>query len=680
MRHWLVSMAVLSLAQGAGASDPPLVAPATARALAAELSGESARRTVDALARHHRMRGSRGFHAAATHVVEELRAAGLEDARLERFPSDGRALYGSQRSRRPWDADFAELWELDAQGGRRQRIASWEAQPLCLAQDSESGEATAGLVDVGPGTSESDYAGKDVRGRLALVAAQPGAAAALAVGAHGAAGIVSDAQNQRTAWWGEDQSLVRWGHLDTFAAHPTFAFMVSPAQARAWRDRLARGEAVRLHAKVVAGQHDGPLELAMASLPGADPALREQEIVFSCHLDHPSPGANDNASGCAAILEVARTLSRLVAQDRIARPARTIRWVFPPEIEGTHTLLHARPELAGRIKAVVHMDMVGGGEATKAVFHVTRGPASLPSFVNDVAEALAEFVNDETDALASGRPTSYPLVAAGGDKRALQAEMAEFTMGSDHQVYTEASFAIPAVYLNDWPDRYIHTDRDVPANIDASKLERAAFIGAATALVLANATAAEGPALWRVARARSLRRTARAIERQASQPADEAAALARFHLWHERTLAESLGRFFTPAPGLRTELLAHQDATARLMGPLPEAPRPTGGAARVYRRQPRPKGALGAFGYDFLTEKVGAEKARALRLLSYEGTRGGGDAYAYEALNLIDGTRTLQEVRDMLSAIYGPVPLDLVSEYVETLEGIGVVSRVTGSR
>ncbi len=32
----------------------------------------------------------------------------------------------------------------------------------------------------------------------------------------------------------------------------------------------------------------------------------------------------------------------------------------------------------------MHMDMVGGGPETKAVFHVTRGPMSLPSFVHDV--------------------------------------------------------------------------------------------------------------------------------------------------------------------------------------------------------------------------------------------------------------------------------------------------------
>ena len=38
-------------------------------------------------------------------------------------------------------------------------------------------------------------------------------------------------------------------------------------------------------------------------------------------------------------------------------------------------------------------------------------------------------------------------------------------MGSDHQIYTEGSFGIPAIYLNDWPDRFIHTTGDTAAKV-----------------------------------------------------------------------------------------------------------------------------------------------------------------------------------------------------------------------
>src|SRR5438477_7987186 len=136
--------------------------------------------------------------------------------------------------------------------------------------------------------------------------------------------------------------------------------MDSHRTARAMQERLHNGEHIRLHARVRAGQHPGFYEVVTASIEGADPKLKNTEIAFSCHLDHQRPGANDNASGCVTILEVARTLQKLINEGTLRRPARTIRFIWPPEIEGTVTLLNAKSEFAQRIRTAIHMDMVGG--------------------------------------------------------------------------------------------------------------------------------------------------------------------------------------------------------------------------------------------------------------------------------------------------------------------------------
>ena len=57
------------------------------------------------------------------------------------------------------------------------------------------------------------------------------------------------------------------------------------------------------------------------------------------------------------------------------------------------------------------------------------------------------------------------------------------------------------------------------------------------------------------------------------------------------------------------------------------------------------------------------------------GLWGGGAEYAYEALNLADGRRTVGEIRDALAAIYGPLPLAEVAEYLDDMEKIGILSR-----
>ena len=675
--RWVIASLLL---QGAPlhAQERTLLPPRVLAALAQEVSGEAAKRNLEAVVGEHRSRGSRGWHRAAEHIVAQLTAYGVA-ARIEQFPADGKTFYGTQRSRPAWDAEFAELWQLrrDSTGWVRQaRLASWDAMPISLAEDSESGEATADLVDVGDGTSESDYAGKDVRGRLVLAAQQPGPVAQLAVERFGAVGIVSYAQNQHTAWWGEDENLVRWGHLATFAAKPTFAFMVSLKQGREFRQRLTRGDQVRLEARVRAGRHPGFYEVVTATIPGADPQLQDEEIVYSCHLDHQRPGANDNASGCITVLEVARTLARLITDGRIARPARTLRFVWPPEIEGTLTLLVARPELASRIKAAIHMDMVGGGPETKAVFHVTRGPASLPSFVYDVGAAFGEFVNRQSEDFAGTGSAEFPLVAPEGGKEALRAEFPEFTEGSDHQVYTDGSFRIPAIYLNDWPDRYIHTNLDAADKIDPTKLRRAAFLGAASGYFLANLGPTDAPTLRDLIQSAGLRRTATMLQRRAELAPDEASKLTRFHLEYERAVVASLERFLPIPTGVRDEAEAFIAGLERILGSPAAASPPEPEGRTVYRRNDQPKGPMSVFEYDYLVDKYGEEKTGTLWLLRFSGLRAGGDAYAYEVLNFVDGHRTAEAIRDAVSAVYGPIPLDMVVEYLGALEAIGIVSRV----
>src|ERR1700720_4563246 len=595
----------------------PLLPEKDAAGLANELSGETAKRNLEGLARLRRQRGSAGLHAAAELIAERARAYGLSDVAILQFPADGKVFYGTQRSRPGWDAEVGDLFEVkdtkeieelkrknipyvvicdhhpgmkdtETCSNREEKLFSYEAMPIVLAEDSDSADVTADLVDVGEGTKETDYAGKEAKGKIVLVGAQPGAVQDLAVGKFGAVGIVSYAQNQKTAWWGEDENLIRWGHLETFSPNKTFGFMVSLKTARSLSERLGKGEEIKLHAVVKAGQHASNYEVVTATIPGADARLKEEEIAFSCHLDHQRPGANDNASGCVTILEAARTLQKLISEGKLARPARTIRFIWPPEIEGTLALLNGKPEFARRIKAVVHMDMVGGGPATKAVFHVTHGPRSLPSFVHDVAWAFAEFVNEQSYKFAATGSAEYPLVAPEGGKEPLQAQFSAFTMGSDHDVYQDSSFGIPTIYLNDWPDRYIHTNFDSAANVDPTKLKRAAFIGAASAYFLATLGKQEVWLRTAILQGYELRKS-QADSRVWKLGLDDICLDHDERLAYEKAAAESTKKF--TGQSLASVIT---DIGVGCEGPPGRVPE----HAVVYKRKAEPKGPLVVFGYD----------------------------------------------------------------------------------
>jgi len=707
------------LAGGAArAQKPPLLPEKDVAALANELSGETAKRNLEVIATFHRQRGSKGFHSAAELVAEWAREYGLSDVQILEFPADGKIFYGTQRSRPGWDAEVGELWELDPVAAKcheaahaqphsdeeakkviatllkeecdpklhgERLLASYAAEPVVLAEDSESADVTAELVDVGEGTKESDYAGKDVAGKIILVSASPGAVQDLAVGKFGAAGIVSYAQNQKNAWWGEDENLIRWGHLETFTEHKTFAFMVSLKTAGGMRERLAHGEKITLHAVVKAGQHVGNYEVVTATIPGADPKLKDEEIAFSCHLDHQRPGANDNASGCVTILEVARTLNKLISEGKLARPARTIRFIWPPEIEGTLALLNSdydfvRPPLYQHFKAVIHMDMVGGGPVTKAVFHVTRGPMSLPSFVHDVAWAFAEFVNEESYKFAATGVAEYPFVAPEGGKEPLRAEYSAYTMGSDHDVYQDSSFGIPAIYMNDWPDRYIHTNFDTAANIDTTKLKRAAFIGAASGYFLArnfpDLRFTTKAIVWQGRGTREAQARARMLNLTDNR---ELCEYMRHNLAYEQAIEASANvlpsRGETFVPPKYEERYQEVFCSAAASDAAKAGPSDASGSPK-FRRNAIPKGPLVVFGYDYFADHAKAAGAATPKLFGYEGLWGGGEEYAYEVLNFADGKRNAQEIRDAVSAEYGPVPLEMVVEYLRTLEKIGVVAEV----
>ena len=98
---------------------------------------------------------------------------------------------------------------------------------------------------------------------------------------------------------------------------------------------------------------------------------------------------------------------------------------------------------------------------------------------------------------------------------------------------------------------------------------------------------------------------------------------------------------------------------------LRNLPRESPRSGPIYRRDMNVKGPMSVFGYDYFAERY----KQPLKLM---------DDARYEALNFADGVRTTSEIRDALFAIYGPIPLEDVEQYLAAAESIGVVNRVSG--
>jgi len=597
------------------------------------------------------------------------------------------------RSYLGWNVEAGTLWEVSP---HHLLLGDWKTEPIRLADYSRSADVTTALVDVGDGAHEDDYRNKDVRGKIVLADGVLARVQALAIIEHGAAGIVSDMPNQTTAWSGLDPTLVRWGHLD--ARQPSgFAFMVSRQTAQSLRSRLQAGDAIMLHAEVIATVAPAHWTVVTAIIAGSDPAAGE--VVYSCHLDHERPGANDNGSGCVVILESARVLARVIGSGALPRPRRTIRFVWGPEVEGTMAFLATHPEIRQRLRANIHMDMVGGDPfKNKSIFHVTGTPWSLPSFVTDVGAKFLETIqNAASEYAGSGGSPDAAVVetrtAEQGKRNEFIGDVTPYSAGSDHDDYDSSTIAVPSLYLRDWPDIYIHTDHDSLAQIDATKLRRVALLGAASGYVYASIDGRQLPSVLPFLTAASEARLARAF--QDAQKVLGNPKLDPGQAWYEarnllsqarqrenatlRSAVELAGgpaeadaegaRALAAQAGLFRESLDGLAKSRGAKGTTPSASwRDNADAGRV----PVRTGDFGPLTYqndNVLLARLGKERYAKIKLLNAEATpmlsvQDQSELYAYEIVNFVNGKRSAGEIRDAVSAEYGPIPIELVVDYL----------------
>jgi hypothetical protein len=626
------------------------------------------------------------FDQAAAFMEKKAREYGLSNVTSEKFPIDGKITYGLMRSYLAWNVESGMLTEIKSPGERV--IGDWAKEPIRLADYSRSAEIETTLVDVGDGTKDSDYAGKDLKGKIVLADGFLMGVERLAIAKYGAAGIVSDMPNQRTAWSGLDKTLVRWGHLD--ARQPEgFAFMVSKAEAEELRAELKQGE-VKLRARVKATVGPGHWTVVSGTIPGADP--NAGEIVYSCHLDHERPGANDNGSGCVTILESARILAHLVATGAVPKPKRTLRFIWGPEVEGTMAYLAQHPDVKKRLHADIHMDMVGGDPfKDKAVFHVTATPWSLPSFVTDVGAAMMEAIRKGADNYASsgmGEEAAVIETRAGdaGTHNEFIADVTPYSSGSDHDDYDSSTIAVPSLYLRDWPDIYIHTDHDSLDKIDATKLRRMALLGAASGWAMATMDKSDVMQLhaWLQSRgeARIMGSAQRALELELAgvfKPAEaryEAATLMQQAELREAAVDHSLFQFVGSNADQVTAVGMHFSTALEHMPPAPWSNDPAA------KRVPVRIGEFGPLTYqndDVLVARLGRERVSKIKLLSGAVSHqlqaeDLPELYAYEIVNFVDGKRSVGEIRDAVSAEFGPIAVDVVADYLEACKEAGVIA------
>lgn len=318
--------------------------------------------------------------------------------------------------------------------------AAEKLNPLTMEYSGSTPEGgVEGEVVVAGLGREEDFRGRRLDGRVTLVErGQILFSAKVANAAAAGAGAVIIYNNQPGA--------PQIGTLVNPAPLP--AVMISQDEGRSLAARAAAGPVrVRLIVRTATSQRTSH------NVIGIKRGTRtpREVVVIGGHRDsvHVSPGANDNASGIAALLEAARLLAGVPTE-------RTIHFVgFGAEELGLIGSRFYAEHPPGSIVGMINMDMVGRGP-------LQVGNSSDDTALVDLAEQVAQRLG-----IAVGR---FRLRGQGG---------------SDHASFER--IGVPTVFIHTGDDPAIHTPNDTLDRVDPALLAQAAALAAHVALQVAGA-------------------------------------------------------------------------------------------------------------------------------------------------------------------------------------------------
>jgi hypothetical protein len=268
------------------------------------------------------------------------------------------------------------------------------------------------------------------------------------------------------------------------------AFNLPPREGIIIRDRLLRGEKIRVHAVVKTKNEELDLQVPGCTIPGTDPLAGD--IIISAHLfeGYGVQGANDNISGAAAILETARVLKKLISDGTLSRPRRTIRFIWVPEYSGTIPWVNAHRDIIKRSLCNINLDMVGLSLSKyKSSFILHRTTYGNASFLNDVLENYYRYVGEtnQINSVVTGSRFFKRIVAPTGTDDPFYYQIESNSGGSDHDVFNDWGVQVPGILMITWPDPFYHTSQDRVDKCDPTQLKRVVFIAAASAYTIASA-------------------------------------------------------------------------------------------------------------------------------------------------------------------------------------------------
>ncbi|MEQ9298830.1 MAG: M28 family peptidase [Cyclobacteriaceae bacterium] len=445
----------------------------------AQLTGELALETTAYVEQFWRVVGNAGFDSSIYKIVEQLELAGyvLEDAatanerltyRLEKRPLE----------RPTWEPVNASLY-ID---GSSAPLLEYSSNRNMIAMYSHSTGAEGVTAEVVRVKDLDELERLNVQGKIVYMEAAPRSIYDRVVLEGGAIGLLTY-NNPDYLEPAKNTTSIQFRRIPYNEEIKAWCIPLSYAANETLKSRLNQ-EKVIITANIETKIYESEELTVVADIRGSNKP--DERMVFSAHVQE--PGANDNASGVGAQVEMAAVSAGLVKNGDFD-PSRTLTFLWGDEIVSTRRYVQEDEARASGVIWGISLDMVGENTAvTGGSFLIEKmpDPSAIWTRGDDehtewggsemtLEEMQPHYLNDLAFgyAMNQSRRANWPV------------KTNPYEGGSDHVPFLRAD--IPSVLFWHFTDQYYHTDNDRIDKVSKTTLKNVAIVALSLAATLVNA-------------------------------------------------------------------------------------------------------------------------------------------------------------------------------------------------
>ncbi len=444
-----------------------------------EITGDLAYETTSFVEKYWRVVGNTGFNKTIYKIAEQLEKDGyvLEEKATENdvltYRIETRPL-----KRPTWESVDATILI----NGEKAPLLAHTTNRNMIALNSYSTPKEGVTAEVIYIKDLKKLKTTNVKGKIVFAETSPGRIFKTAVANGGAVGVITYS-NPKYLQPEKNTTSIQFRSVQLDTLNKAWGIAMSYAAKERMKNALAKGK-VTLNVKIETNIYPSEELTIVADIKGSEQP--KKRLVFSAHIQE--PGANDNATGVGAALEMASVTAKLVKEGKIV-PKRTLTFLWGDEIVSTRRYVQ---EDSVRVKDIVwgiSLDMVGENTAiTGGSFLIEKmpDPSAIWTRGNDkhsewggrklkAKDMRPHYLNDFV----------IDRFKAQGKRANWEVNTNPFEGGSDHVPFLRGN--IPSVLFWHFTDQFYHTDNDRIDKVSKSTLKNVATAALVSAFELINA-------------------------------------------------------------------------------------------------------------------------------------------------------------------------------------------------